>query len=239
MKKAEPTKDLYNENWSQWDDMKQFGPASRHVRRLVLQQVSKLTFRNVADIGCGVGTLLADIHSLYPKVTLTGTELFAQPLKRAQQRLPQAKFQTLDLVTQKLPQTYDLTLCIDVLEHINDDTKAMKHLREMTNGHAIIVVPLGPLFEVERVRVGHVHGYSRKEFDQKLSAAGFTIISSYQWGFPFYNLYRRLLHRLPEATTTGQFSGKKKLISTIIYYLLFLNLFSKFGERYLVVCKTR
>lgn len=229
----------YQNQWAKWDDMKSFGPMSRLVRQKVLKLIQPHTFSSVLDVGCGVGTLLHDIHQLHPQITLTGTELFPDSLQRAKKRLPQATFTQLDLVKSKLKGKYDLTLCIDVLEHIPNDQQAMKHLAEMTQSYAVIVVPLGPLFAIETERVGHVHGYSRKEFDRRLKKAGFEIIQSEQWGFPFYNLYRRLLHRLPESSTTGNYTWKKKLTGQVLYWLLSLSTDTPWGERYFVLCQPR
>jgi hypothetical protein len=99
-----------------------------------------------------------------------------------------------------------------------------------------VVVPIGPLFEVERGRVGHVHGYSQAEVDAKLIRAGFRILKSMAWGFPFYNLYRRVLHLLPKQYPVGQFSSGKIIISWVLYYALFLNL-PFWGERYFVLAE--
>lgn len=229
----------YQNQWDKWNDMKTYGPMSRHVRSIILQILKPLKFKSVLDVGCGVGTLLNDLQQTYPNTKLSGTELFDDSLKIARQRLPQAKFQRLDLVKDKLKHKSDLVLCIDVLEHIPADTLAMKHLAEMTNKYVLVVVPLGPLFEIEKERVGHVHGYSKKEFDTKLRTVGLTITKSIQWGFPFYNLYRRLLHHLPESSTTGKYTWKKKLTSEIIFRLLSLSIPSPWGERYFVLCEKK
>lgn len=228
----------YENKWSLWDDMRTYGAASRHVRRLIFNLIRGIKFTSVLDVSCGVGTLLIEIREKFGSVQLAGTEYADSGLDVTRQRLPEASLHTLDLSQQHLPKQFDLVICADVLEHIPDDLAAMQHLHAMTGNFLLIVVPLGPLFEAERVRVGHVHGYSRKEFDAKLRKSGFDIVKAIQWGFPFYNLYRRLLHKLPEAATTGQYGIAKKLSSLLLYYLLFINLpFG--GERYFVLCKPR
>lgn len=226
----------YQQRWPQWDDMKSYGAASRHVRRLIFKLIHGLSFASVLDVGCGVGTLLTEIKDQYPQVQLSGTEYTDSGLEIAHKRLPNARLHFLDLSQECLSEQFDLVTCVDVLEHIPDDLAAMNNLRAMTGEYLLIVVPLGPLFEVERVRVGHVHGYSRKEFDAKLRKSNFEVVLAFQWGFPVYNLYRRILHELPEAATTGKFGAGKRLSSFLFYYLLFINL-PFWGERYFVLCK--
>jgi hypothetical protein len=106
----------------------------------------------------------------------------------------------------------------------------------MTGKYSVLSVPLGPLFEVERERMGHVHGYSRDEIETKLQDAGFEIIKAIQWGFPFYNLHRRIVNRLPEAASMGEFKQRKIYISHLLYFLFFLNMRGT-GERYYVLCR--
>jgi hypothetical protein len=123
-----------------------------------------------------------------------------------------------------------------VVEHIPDDRTALKNLHLMMGKYLIISVPLGKLFKVEAERMGHVHGYSRREFEMKLREAGFEIMTAIQWGFPFYNLHRRFVNVMPAETSAGTYGAKKKLLADVIYTLFFLNLpFA--GERYYALCR--
>jgi trans-aconitate methyltransferase len=227
---------LYETAWGIWDDMKEYGPASKHVRRLIFTLLSRITFTSVLDVGCGVGNLLNEIHNKYPSVTLNGTEYAQSGLEVAKKRIPDGKFRLLDLSKESLPNQFDLVTCIDVLEHIPEDISALINLRAMTRKYLLVVVPLGPLFEAERTRVGHVHGYGRREFEEKLHQSQFKVIKSIQWGFPFYNLYRRILHHLPESTVNGSYGLGKRVVSTLIYFFLYINL-PIWGERYFALCE--
>ncbi len=227
---------FYDTGWPGWYDMKEYGPASKHVRRIIFQLLSEIKFNSVLDIGCGVATLLDDISRSYPHVQLYGSEFSGDAVEIGKKRLPKAQLWQSDLSQGTVPVQTDLVTCIDVLEHIEDDLTAMKNLAAMTKKYALIVVPIGPLFEAERVRVGHVHGYSQAEFDGKLQATGFRIKKRILWGFPVYSLYRRLLHILPEKVTTGTFSPIKRFTSYLIYLALYLSL-PFWGDRYFLVCE--
>jgi SAM-dependent methyltransferase len=236
MNSSEEMQSFYDTGWPEWYDMKEYGPASKHVRRLVFHLLAQVKFNSILDAGCGVATLLNDISRSYPHAQLFGLEYSADAVDTCKKRLPQASFWQQDLSKGAAPAQADMVTCIDVLEHIEDDLTAMKNLAKMTRKYVLIVVPLGPLFEAERVRVGHVHGYSQAEFDGKLMATGFKIIKRIRWGFPFYNLYRRLLHILPEKTVTGKFSPFKRFTSYLIYLMLYANL-PFWGDRYFLICE--
>jgi SAM-dependent methyltransferase len=231
------TPQFYDEGWeSGWDDMKLYGPTARHTRRFIFKMLQGLAFDSLLDAGCGTGVLLQKIHSKYPQARLTGFEYSPEGLNFARKRLPNSEFMTVDLSKQSLGRKFDLITCIDVLEHISDDQAALRNLLDMTAKYLILSVPLGPLFKVEAERLGHVHGYSRKELEDKIQKAGFEIVRTIQWGFPFYNLHRRLANRMPQQATLGRYNARKKLISSVIYVLFYLNL-APGGERYYVLCR--
>jgi len=230
------TSEFYDQAWHKWDDMKVYGATARHTRRFVFFLMNSLTFDTVLDAGCGTGILLKQISDVYPRVKLTGSEFSSEGIEFAKKRLPDADFQVLDLSKEPLNRKFDLITCIDVVEHIPDDRTALKNLRSMTAKYLIISVPLGKLLKVEAERMGHVHGYGRREFETKLREAGFEIIKAIQWGFPFYNLHRRFVNALPAETSAGTYGAKKKLLAEIIYTIFFLNLpFA--GERYYALCR--
>lgn len=227
--------DFYNQAWYKWDDMKIYGPTARHTRRFVFSFLEGLSFHSVLDAGCGTGLLLQQILDKYPQAKVTGSEYSAQGIEFARKRLPDADFHTIDLGHENLGKQFDLVACIDVLEHIEDDRAALKNLRAMTGRYMILSVPLGPLFRVEQERMGHLHGYSRGELDAKIHEAGFEILKAIQWGFPFYNLHRRIANRMPENTSMGKFSTRKKILSAFLYGLFYLSL-PMGGERYYALC---
>lgn len=228
--------EFYNDAWHQWDDMKVYGPTARHTRRFIFSLMKDISFTSVLDAGCGTGILLQQILEKYPHVQVTGSEYSPQGLEFARKRLPDGDFRVLDLSQKMLDKKFDLVVCIDVLEHIDDDRAALRNLFAMTAGHMILSLPLGPLFKAEMERMGHVHGYSRRELESKIREAGFEIVKVVQWGFPFYNLHRRIVNRMPAASSTGSFSPQKKFISGLIHALFYLNLpFG--GERYYALCR--
>ena len=52
----------YDVGWdTKWDDMKRYGPMSRHVRRIIKKLIRPLQFQSVMDVGCGQGSLLSPV----------------------------------------------------------------------------------------------------------------------------------------------------------------------------------
>ena len=46
---------IYDTHWQAWEEMKRWGPMSRHARRLVRKVYRRLRFSSVLDVGCGPG----------------------------------------------------------------------------------------------------------------------------------------------------------------------------------------
>jgi trans-aconitate methyltransferase len=217
---------LYDEQWHNWTDMKRYGPTSRHQRRLILDLLRPLEFESVIDVGCGAGDLLSELKQHAPGVKkFAGTDISQAALDISSQRLPEGTFTLLDMQTQTLQATYDLTIAVDVLEHVEDDEAMLRNICAITGKYFLAMTIQGnhlPEWEVEAV--GHVRNYQYGELQSKITKAGFRVEQVVQWGFPFYSpLYRWIQARTAAAGTTGEYGVLQKLIAQAVYTLFRLN----------------
>ncbi len=216
----------YDSAWdTKWDDMKRYGPMSRHVRRYIKKLIKPLEFQSVLDVGCGQGSLLQELMRIYPHIEPHGVDISAAAVEHARRRVPHGTFGTLDLVHENTGRTYDLIICSEVVEHIEDDVSAFRNLRAMCGKYIVVTTVQGRMRKFEPEQVGHVRNYKRGELEAKMRAAGFEIMKSVDWGFPLYSpLYRDLLDMTGSKGTTGEFGPTRKFIATALYYAFFLNL---------------
>lgn len=216
----------YNAVWSgEWDDMRLYGPMARHSRRLMGRMTDDLAPTSILDIGCGEGSLLKTLSEAHPAAGLMGAELSHTALKLARTTLPQADFDVLDVSRGALARTFDLVVCADVVEHIDDDQSALDHMAAMTNpgGHVVVATLQGRMREFEK-GVGHVRNYMHGELEEKMRRAGLVIDRVIAWGFPFYSpLYRDFLDMVDSRGTTGKFGPMRKLICHGLYTLFLMN----------------
>ncbi len=214
----------YDEGWqSKWDDMKKYGPFSRHLRRIIKQIIRPLEFESVLDVGCGQGSFLSELQAEFPGIKASGIDLSPSAVKLARERVPGGRFAVMDISEQALDEKCDLVVCSEVLEHIPDDITALRNLRKMTGKYLLISTPQGRMRQFEK-QVGHVRNYAAGELVKKLEMSGFGIVSIVEWGFPFYSpLYRNFLELTGSKGTTGEFGRAQKLISSLIYFLFLLN----------------
>ena len=227
----------YDRGWqSQWDDMKKYGPFSRHLRRMIKQIVRPLEFQSVLDIGCGQGSLLQELQTEFPKIIPYGIDISVSAVELARGRVSGGRFRVMDITEGSLDEKYDLVVCSEVLEHIPDDLAALQNLRKMTQKYLLVSAPQGRMRGFEK-QYGHVRNYAHGELVRKLEKQGFVILSVLEWGFPFYSpLYRDFLQVIGSKGTTGEFGSVRKLMSQAIYFLFLLNS-SRRGDQIVVLAQ--
>ncbi len=221
----------YDKGWeTEWDDMKRYGPFSRHLRRLIGNLIQPLVFETILDVGCGQGSFLAELQAKFSHIKTCGIDISPKAIDLARSRVPAGKFHILDLTQQPLDHKFDLVVCSEVLEHLADDLAAIKNLAYMTGKYLVVSTPQGRMrrFEAE---VGHVRNYAYGELVHKLEQNGFGIVRVIEWGFPFYSpLYRNFLDLMGGRGATGKFGLTRKLISKVIYHMFMFNSWKRGDE---------
>jgi SAM-dependent methyltransferase len=82
------------------------------------------------------------------------------------------------------PESLDLVVAYDVLEHIQDDATAAKEVFELLRpgGLFLVAVPCDPrLWSAHDEAVGHVRRYTRPELLSLLDGAGFVVDDARSW----------------------------------------------------------
>jgi len=227
----------YNEGWEfKWDDMKRYGPFSRHLRRIIKKMIRPLDFKSVLDVGCGQGSFLKELETEFPNIRAYGIDISRTAIELARKRMPNGKFYVVDITERFLDDSCDLVVCSEVLEHIPDDLLALQNLKKMTGKYLLVSTPQGKMREFEK-QVGHVRNYAPGELVKKIESSGFKILSVVEWGFPFYSpLYRNFLDMTGSKGTTGEYGLFRKLIAKLIYLVFLLNS-SRHGDEIFVLAK--
>lgn len=229
---------------AQWDDSHRYTPTARHRRRLLLQIIADLGFRDVLDAGCAQPHLLQEIVHRYD-VEGFGCDISDEVIAKNQVHIPECQFLTLDLTHERWPRErqFDLVVSSEVLEHIPDWRLALRNLVAMSRKHVLISVPGGTLRSVEQM-LGHYRHYQGPELLSALEDAGCAIVSVRRWGFPMYDLYKLLISRLaPEklyptfCTNERSYSTIQKLVTHVLFALFFLNDRFSAGDQLIVLAR--
>ncbi|MDL2254291.1 methyltransferase domain-containing protein [Ruminococcaceae bacterium OttesenSCG-928-I18] len=126
---------------------------------VLMERYCALTARqmpeNLLDVGCGEGFTLAMVQKQTPGVHLTGCDISEQALTLAKQLVPKAELQRASVY--ELPfadDSFDITICLGVLEHLEHPQKALAEIHRVTRGQVLLSVPHAPFFRLPNLLSG-------------------------------------------------------------------------------------
>jgi glycosyltransferase involved in cell wall biosynthesis len=168
--------------------------------------------RRVLEIGAGMGNLT---RQLVPgRKRYVATDIDREHLERLSNRLSHRPNLEIAELNAACPENLapfqgqmDTVICLNVLEHIEDDLEALRNIRSMLDdgGRAVILVPAGQgLFNSLDAELGHFRRYSEDQLRERMTAAGFDVeiilrfnrASRPGWWFNGTVLKRRTISRL-------------------------------------------
>jgi 2-polyprenyl-3-methyl-5-hydroxy-6-metoxy-1,4-benzoquinol methylase len=149
----------------------------------LLQRLKILPPASILEAGCGWGTNLEALEVAGYQITgLDVSRKTLDRLDRAHRKLVEAD------LSQALPEilpAYDCVLALDVIEHIDDDRRAVRELRRLVkpDGRVIVSVPALPELYSQFDEVqGHRRRYTAQSLRLCLEGAGFIVEDILWWG---------------------------------------------------------
>lgn len=221
---------FYDDFWQRCSDFTRYNPGARHRRRMVLRMTRPLQPRSVADVGCGTGELLVSVAQTCPSVSrLCGFDLSPKVVEANQRTLTGMEFHALDIGLQTFPEQFDLVLCCEVLEHLENRATAYHHLAAMVapGGHLLVTCPTGRVFATEK-HFGHFAHPNAEELRHGAAAAGLHLVSLRNWGFPTFRAMKWATNFNPGWALRnfggGRYSPLGRAVSNALYVANALNL---------------
>ena len=142
--------------------------------------VRDLNCQSILDAGCGDGEALIRLKRCLPD-NVAAFDINKGQIDDARNKLPDVKIETQDI--QQLPyddNSFDLILCLEVLEHLKNPSSALKEIARVASKHLIVSVPSEPFFMLGNLMRGknilqcgndqdHVNHWNKKAFRNFLS----------------------------------------------------------------------
>jgi SAM-dependent methyltransferase len=180
----------------------------RRVLNAVLARLDLPPRARVLDAGCGSGRTLDDLarHG-----EAHGVELNPLGVEAARQRGHEVREGPVEAIPYE-DASFDLVTCLDVLEHTDDDVKALRELRRVARpgGSLVVTVPAHPRLWSRHDEVnGHRRRYTRRALREAARAAGWEV--ERETGFNVAYLAPAALVRLVRRSTD---SAKSELAIT-------------------------
>jgi 2-polyprenyl-3-methyl-5-hydroxy-6-metoxy-1,4-benzoquinol methylase len=173
------------------------------------KQILKMLSRNnlhpkrVAEVGCGAGEILNQLHASLPTaVNFTGYDISPDGIKLAKKREKERLHFKCEDISES-DEKFDLLLMIDVFEHVADYLGFLKLCRSIAT-HTIFHIPLDISAQAvlrnklmnKRKSVGHLHYFTKETAIATLADAGYEIVDFFYTGgsldFPRKTLQSRI-----------------------------------------------
>jgi SAM-dependent methyltransferase len=141
--------------------------GATNYMRWIVEGFGPYIGRSVVEIGVGHGAYRRQLPSHVDRYV--GLDVHPGLVERARALYPEARFLQGDLmdpttVGEVAKERCDTVLCVNVLEHIEDDRRAAAHLLSMlvAGGHLLLFVPAHPTLYTDLDRLaGHHRRYTR------------------------------------------------------------------------------
>jgi SAM-dependent methyltransferase len=186
--------------------------SARRFNRWMADTIAPYVTGSVLEAGAGIGNLTR--YLFVPGTTYVAAEIDDAHLQHLRDHLgPQpgltiAKCDLLDACDLNAYRSaLDTVICLNVIEHIDDDVRALQNLRSCLKcgGRAIVLVPQGAAAfgSIDRV-LGHHRRYSKHDLRHKMELSGFHVDRILQFNratYPGWLLNSRILRRTTLSST--------------------------------------
>lgn len=201
------------------------------VMSLVKKYSGKVGIRSVCEIGCGTGSLSCRLGSLGLGVYALDLDKNAIRLARKFNKNINVRYSSKDVLRIERSEKYDLVVCIEVLEHIKEDRKALAKINRLLKpgGLLLMTVPIHEKYRREfDNRSGHIRRYNPAELLKKIKEAGFEISYSRHFNFPFLWLWYFLIYLPYSNKKEKEISHSRSAKKTLPKWIYALNVINKF-----------
>jgi 2-polyprenyl-3-methyl-5-hydroxy-6-metoxy-1,4-benzoquinol methylase len=189
-------KQIYAEYWNTLKSSHAHHPGNRLRYHIITQAVDRLLPNgtqalSIVDVGCGDGELLRELRSTHNWKQVSGMDIVQSsvpfPFQRVDIGLP---------LSSALHGKYDVVICSEVVEHVQDDQLAVSNLFKMVKpgGLVLLTTQSGSRFRMEKEVLGHLRHYNTKTLAKMATFAGARNVHVRQLGFPWLNLQKILVH---------------------------------------------
>jgi cyclopropane fatty-acyl-phospholipid synthase-like methyltransferase len=161
---------------------------------------------SLLDIGCGNGTLLAEIGARHPRMALGGVDLSEAQVAANRQSRPAVSWYAADLdrpldSSTLPPSRFDVVVASEIIEHVCHPDVFLRNALQLAaqGGRLLLSTQSGPVRETER-RVGHVRHFTVREMTDLLEQSGWQPQRVWNAGFPFHDLSKWYANLDPDAS---------------------------------------
>ena len=176
----------------------------------IFDKISPYIGNRIVDIGSGLGNFLGYLSERELVIAVDILDIFIEHLRKTYAGCGNIHIFKCDVQSDTIVEACgqykpDTVICNNMLEHVQDDLRALNNMRRILNdrGNLILVLPAFKLLYGKWDKsVGHYRRYSMKEIRLKLKTANFSIKKSFyinMVGFLGWFLNAKILRNTPRC----------------------------------------
>lgn len=158
-----------------------------------VKELKKLEIKNILDIGCGEGFILSKLKEEGIGESWEGIDYSKEAIQIGKKINPDLNLKQGSIYDSKFKDnSFDLVVCTEVLEHLEDPKKALKEVLRISKKYVLLSVPNEPLFLLSNFTqwgkdIGHINHWTFWGFEgfvKRNAGVNFKIISR-KYPFPW------------------------------------------------------
>lgn len=150
----------------------------------IYDEITPFVGNRILEVGCGLGNLFPRLLDREMVYGIDMNEESILELKQTFAHTLTIQAQVCDIcdpaVLNLKSHLFDTIISLNVLEHIEDDATALANMRQLLTrtGHLIVIVPAHAwLYGTMDSSIGHFRRYNKEQMQDKLSQAGFEVVT--------------------------------------------------------------
>lgn len=150
---------------------------------------------SVLEVGVGEGFISGYLSEKFPSIRFSGVDLAEADIAKLREKFPRVEAHVGSAYdVDKLPGGYDLVICAEVMEHLDEPARALDRMIALAPKRLLLSVPHEPFFMLSNLarlknvtRFGndpeHVNHWGRRSFRELLEARldVLRMTTSYPW----------------------------------------------------------
>lgn len=170
---------MFNQKIYQGTETLESMSQAKFYNKWSLEKFKKFLNGKIIEVGCGIGNFTSTLSQYGEVVGIDIEKKFVKKNSDARIKVGYGDIEKGEYFFRNT--TFDTAVCINVLEHIQDDKKALKNLYLLLNkeGYLILMVPIHDFLygEIDK-NIGHLRRYNPNILKSELQNLGFTIVKS-------------------------------------------------------------